>query len=703
MKTIYYPLFLSMSIMPVGVLWADVEDADNQIETQGIEVIQVTARKRTESLQEIPDAVTAFSESDIESARIEQVNDFINLTPNVIFRKTFRAGASFITMRGITGTQQGLPPVTYVVDGVQVGSADFINQDMGEIERIEVLRGPQGALYGAGAMAGAINVITKAPTEELSGKIKVQYAEGNDKTVSGYISGGVSENIFGLVSVGARKSDGLIDSSNGDDLDFNDTKRIKTRWQYLGDELSADLRLGYAKYEQGAVMQDLMAKGEEFATAQHADLDDFSGSGPERSFIGKENQTFKDASLKLDYDFDDITLTWISSYQDAEQDLLGDLDWSAANIFLQDLVDNFDVTSHEVKLTSSNDSDLRWLAGAYYQKRNGLNQLRIRLEPSVGVVGDSIFDQIDVKEDTIKAVFAQVNYDITDKLELTLAARYDQVDYQSTRFKTPKQQEVVPLPNSNGQLQNTLTQSDNSFQPKVSLSYDINNDSMIYATYANGFRPGFYNSGNLTKAETTQNFEIGGKSTWWNNRIQLNGALFYIDYSEQQLSFIIATAPFRQTSNIDQTEIRGLELETIVMLTDDLRFNAAWGYTDSKVKDTGQRAPATPKYTLNLGLNYEKELGRDWLFNTRLDYRAQGNFFLGSTQEPLEVGAKQFVNLTAALEWQDWRFTVYGENITDEYTTTNASYVNGLLGTVTGIIRAYTPGRQIGASVEYKF
>ncbi|ACA88370.1 TonB-dependent receptor [Shewanella woodyi] len=703
MKTIYYPILFSISMMPIGMLWANAEETEENIDIQGIEVIQVTARKRTESLQEIPDAVTAFSESDIESARIEQVNDFINLTPNVIFRKTFRAGASFITMRGITGTQQGLPPVTYVVDGVQVGSADFINQDMGEIERIEVLRGPQGALYGAGAMAGAINVITKAPTEELSGKIKAQYAEGNDKSVSGYISGGVSENIFGLVSVGARKSDGLIDSSTGEDLDFNDTKRIKTRWQYLGDEFSADLRLGYASYEQGAVMQDLLAKGEEFVDAQKTDLDDFSGSGPERSFIGKENQIFKDASIKLDYDFDNMTFTWISSYQDAEQDLIGDLDWSSANIFLQDLVDNFDVTSHEVKLTSNNDSDLRWLAGAYYQKRNGLNQLRIRLEPTVGVIGDSIFDQVDVKEDTIKAVFAQLNYDITDKLELTLAGRYDQVDYQSTRFKTPEQQEIVPLPDANGQLQDTLTESDSSFQPKVSLSYDINSDSMIYATYAKGFRPGFYNSGNLTKAETTQNFEVGGKSTWWNNRVQINGAIFYIDYSEQQLSFIIATPPFRQTSNIDQTEIRGLELETVVMLSEDLRFNAAWGYTDSKVKDTGQRAPATPKYTLNLGLNYQKELGRDWLLNTRLDYRAQGDFFLGTTQQPLEVGAKQFVNLSAALEWQDWRFTLYGENITDEYSTTNASYVNGLLGTVTGIIRAYTPGRQIGASVEYKF
>lgn len=701
MKNQHYPILLALgAVTPAGQSLAAAEAAD----TQGIEVIEVTARKRVETLQDVPDAITAFNESDIESARIENVGDFVNLTPNVLFRKTFRAGASYITMRGITGTQQGLPPVTYVIDGVQVGAADFINQDMGEIERIEVLRGPQGALYGAGAMAGAINIITKQPTQDLAGKFKLQYGEGNDISANGYLSGGVTDDIYSLVAVGARDSDGLIDSSDGDDLDFNQTRRIKTRWQYLGDALSADLRLGYAKYDQGAITQDILpgtiieSNGQQLLAPLTPDaLDNFSGA-PERSFIGREEQEFKDASIKLDYDFDDLTLTWISAYQDAAQELIGDLDWSKRNLFLQDLTDNFEIVSHELRLTSSSVSTWRWLAGAYYQKRDGLNKLQIRTEPMPGQIGDAIFFQTDTKEDTIKALFAQVNYDITDSLELTLAARYDKVDYQTSRPVT----EPSPYLNEQGQPTRTLQDSDSEIQPKLSLSWDISDDTMLYVTYAAGFRPGFYNTGTRTKAETTNNYEIGGKSMWLDNRLQLNGALFYIDYSEQQFSFITPQAPFRAVDNIPQTEIKGAELEAQLMLTRDLKFTTAVGYTNSKIKSSGLRAPVTPRYTVNLGLQYTTELGSNWVWDSRLDLRAQGDYFL-DRENLYRVGARQYLNLSTALEHDNWRFTLYGDNLTDELTATDATGIINLLGSVTGIVRAYSPGRQLGASIEYKF
>ncbi len=691
MKNQHYPILLALgAVTPVGQTLAAEDGAD----TQGIEVIEVTARKRVETLQDVPDAVTAFSEADIESARIENVSDFVNLTPNVMFRKTFRAGASYITMRGITGTQQGLPPVTYVVDGVQVGAADFINQDMGEIQRIEVLRGPQGALYGAGAMAGAINVITKQPTQDLSGKFKVQYAEGNDISANGYLSGGVNEDVYGLISVGIRDSDGLINSADGRDMDFNDTRRVKTRWQYLGENLEADLRLGYAKYEQGAVMQDLVPIG--------SDINSFSES-PKRSFIGKENQEFKDASLKLDYSFDDFTLTWISAYQDAEQDLIGDLDWSEANIFLQDLADNFDVTSHELRVTSNSDSALRWLGGIYYQKRDSFNKLNIRLEPTPGEIGASIFQQTDTKQDTIKAAFAQLNYDITDNVELTLAARYDKIDFSTYRPLT----EAVTYLDTNGNPISQLSSSDSEFQPKASISWDITADTMLYATYAAGFRPGFYNTGSITKAETTNNYEIGGKSMWWENRLQLNGAIFYIDYSEQQFSTIVSEAPFRAVENIDATKIKGLELEGKLLLTEDLLSTLSYGYTDSEISGgiyEGFSAPVTPKNTFNLGLQYTRDIS-DWVWSSRIDYRYQGDFFLDRREE-LNANSVQYLNINTSFEWQEWRFSVFAENLLDEYTITDATFIPAdqpLLGVVSGTITAFTPGRQIGASVEYKF
>ena len=144
-----------------------------------IEEIVVTARHRQESLQDVPIAVTAFDAAKIEAAGITDINGFVNLTPNFIAREAFRSGVTFLTIRGITTGQQGFAPITYVVDGVKASSLDAVNQGvLFDLERIEVLKGPQSALYGAGAIAGAVNVITKGPTDEFEGKVKLGYAEG---------------------------------------------------------------------------------------------------------------------------------------------------------------------------------------------------------------------------------------------------------------------------------------------------------------------------------------------------------------------------------------------------------------------------------------------------------------------------------------------------------------------------------------------
>ncbi|MDP7592237.1 MAG: TonB-dependent receptor [Litorilituus sp.] len=667
---------------------------DNKDELS-IEVIEVTSRKKVESLQTVPDAITAFNDDEIESARIKNVNDFATLTPNLIIREGFRAGASYITMRGITTPQQGLPPVTFVVDDVQAGALDFVNQDLDNIERIEVLRGPQGALYGAGAMAGAINIITKHPADEWEGALKLDVAQGNDRTFNASVSGGVTDEIFARVNGKIRKADGLIDSAQGEDLDFNDTQSFNTRWQYLGEQFSADLRYAYSDYEQGAIMQDLVALS--------SDLDDFSGPGPERSFIGREHRTFHQGSVKLIYEFTGADVMWISSDQKVDQHLLGDVDWSAAPLFIQDLTDDFAVKSHEFRVSSNSSDSYDWLFGAYYQERKGLNDLTLRLEPELRVVGPSIFTQIHQKKDEINAVFAQVTADLTDNLELTIAARYDSVEYKTTQYTDKTLTQIVQVTDSNGDYIDTQTKKDTSFQPKLSLSYIVNEDIMVYGTYAKGFRPGFYNSGNLTKSEETKNYEIGMKSAFMAGRGQLNAALFYIDYSDQQFSTIITEAPFRVTSNIPETKIKGFELESIYLINEEVRFTLGYGHTTAEVQELNQQAPSTPKNTLNLGLLYDTELSQNWQWQSRVDYRFQDSMTLGDLITPLEVDSQSYINVNTSISNDEWKLTLYVDNLTDELTTTEANYVEGLLGVVTGVIRAYTPGRQIGASISYKF
>lgn len=696
----YNLLFIVMACASTSVLAEEIpskEQTTSAKEDFKIEVIEVTARKNLESLQDVPDAITAFSASEIESAHIENVGDIANLTPNLVIRQGFRAGVSYITMRGISTPQQGLPPVTFVVDGVQAGSMDFVNQDLNNVERIEVLRGPQGALYGAGAMAGAINIITKAPEEEWAGAVKLQIAEGNDTSANVNFSGGVTDEIFGMVTGNMRSSDGLIDSSTGDDLDFVDSTQLSTRWQYLGDQFTADIRVAYSDYEQGAVMSDVIRTTPDITVPEISaiDIDNFSGIKPERSFIGEEKRKFFETVLKLGYEFDSgLNLSWISSQHNVDQSLIADVDWSTTPIFLQDLRDDFEVTSHEFKVSSNEDS-YNWLVGAYYQERDVINDLTIRLESEKGVVGSGIFSQRDIKDDEINAIFGQLSVDITEKLELTLAARYDSVEYSTFRA-------IGGYTDENGEPTNTLSNKDTSFQPKVSVSYDIDDEFMVYTTYAKGFRPGFYNSGNLAKAENTENYEVGFKSTLFDQRLQLNAAAFYIDYSNQQFSTIISEPPFRTTTNIPETKIKGLELEATYLIAIDLRFTLGYGYTDAQI-DGGGQSPTAPKNTLNLGLLHEMEINGDWLWENRLDYRFQDEIIHGTPTIPLFGDDKHYVNFNTSLSNDNWRITLFAENLTDELTPTEVSYLPKLLGVPLGVVRSFTPGRQIGASVMYQF
>ena len=279
---------LSMSLT-IPTWAADAAEGD----TLTLEEIVVTSRKREENLQAVPDSVTAFDAVTIENAGIDDVQDFIDLTPNISIRETFRAGVTFITMRGITTGQQGWAPVTYVVDGVQAGSLDAINQGaLMDIERIEVLKGPQGALYGAGAIAGAINVVTKKPTNEMEGRIKGSYARANDIKLSGAISGPLVEDKI-LFRIGAyyRNTDGLIKSTDGVGLDFEEQATIRGRLLFNFEDVTIDLQASYSDITAGAADQELVSSADLLEV-----FDTPAAPGPARGIVGKENRTFTEIS-----------------------------------------------------------------------------------------------------------------------------------------------------------------------------------------------------------------------------------------------------------------------------------------------------------------------------------------------------------------------------------------------------------------------
>ncbi|MEM1092439.1 MAG: TonB-dependent receptor [Pseudomonadota bacterium] len=752
-------LSLAVSAALAGILGGLIgtQPALAQPGSEAIEEVIVKARKRDESITDIPDAVTVFTADTIERAGINNVNDFANLTPNLMIREGFRDGVSFITMRGISTAQQGLPPVTVVVDGVQVAALDFINQGLVDIESIEVLRGPQGALYGAGAMAGAINITTAMPSDEMEGRLRVTGASGNDLRLQGVISGplGDSENWSYRARASYRDFDGVVDNVRGDEVDFDEALQLGGRLLYEGDRLTADFRASFGAYEAGAIEQSRiparpLSPNDSPFTARHAipdftgalfvpvlsidqTVNDFDGTAfdIQSDFLGAEERDFVNLSMKLDYEFDQFTLTSITSYDDADQELAGDSDWAATDILgiagaaasgffpsltgltnvtgrAQSLDDDFEAFTQEFRLTSNNNGRFRWLAGAWYQDREARTVLSLPVAQNTNQLGPDFFQAVgapfprtDFKNDELWALFGQVNYDISDRLELTVGLRYDDATYDNTGYQCFGCEDAAFLLPSNdefGNVVNTPEESDDDLQPKVSLSYDWSDQLMTYATYAEGYRPGFFNTGNPTAAESTENIELGFKYADASNRWSLYGAIFRIDYSEQQFSTIIGGPPFRLTTNIPSVDIDGLELEAALRATDDWTLSAGYGYVDAEESGSGLAVPNVPDYTFNLSSDYRFPVGESLDGSFRIDYRRQGSWYL-ARQELYEVTDRDYLNVRVSVAGENWMVTAFGTNVLEEFQANEFGLIDG----VVGFVRSWSGGRQFGLEATWNF
>ena len=219
-----------------------------------LEEILVTARKRTESVQEIPESLQVFSETLIEDAGITRMQDVADLTPNLVLRQSYRMGVVNISARGLATPQQGDSPLVVSFDGVQVPAQDFINQDLFDIERIEVLKGPQGALYGAGAIGGAINIIAKQPTNEFDAFAKLRIGNKDALRLVGGLSGPILEDrLFYRLAGVHQDRDGYIKNSlTGDLLDFLEETVLRGGLFFSHDRLSIDARASITNTEAGA-------------------------------------------------------------------------------------------------------------------------------------------------------------------------------------------------------------------------------------------------------------------------------------------------------------------------------------------------------------------------------------------------------------------------------------------------------------------
>jgi iron complex outermembrane recepter protein len=688
-----------------------------------LEEIIVTARHRSEDLQKVPDAITVFNADRIEQQDIRSLNDYARSTPGLYVREGYRSSLIFLTMRGVTTGQLGWAPITYTVDGVKAGAIDVVSlAALTDVERIEVLRGPQSALYGAGAIAGAINIVTNAPSNDYGGQFDATYGTGSDLTLRGAVTGPiVKDKLTVRLSGYYRDTDGLIQSSTGDSIDFSRQSWFKARTIFTpNDTFSIDLRAAHNDTHGGAI------PGERFDDITQLNVFNDT-TRVERGIRGTEDRTFTDLSAKMTLELSLATLTSVTGYGTVDQSLFGTASYTrapalgeapvsgffgpifGANAGPGDQIDayqgggdDYRFVTQDLRLTSADTGRVRWVVGADYLKRDYRSSLQVGaiLGPLPGTAVPFIVDRVDDRKDEMFGIYAQVETDLTESLELTIAGRYDEDDYSARQIDPVTGQTVPQLDPALGAMVDRLETTDSKFQPKIQLSRQWSPAATTYLMYSEGFRYGFFNFGSHSKAETTRNYEVGVKTSF--PRLMLNAAAYYTTYSNQQTVF--PTLPIFTVANIPKRNIYGTEVEMHWLAADRLDVTVGVnvlnaGQSKQDLLDPANQVPpeAVPEFTANVGLQWTQPAFDSWDIVARTDWYYQDRFPRPVRGSLWYMNAVNILDLQLGLKNERWGARAFAKNILDE------RYATDVLDAFSFFVREYNRPRSYGVELSYRF
>ena len=701
-------------------------------DNQGLDEIVVTARKRVENLQDVSSSVSALSSAEIARRFDSDVRDFANASPNVIIDDTQQGpgGVAAIYIRGIgvADVEKSVDPaVGVIIDDVYIGQSSGSLLKAIDIDRVEVLRGPQGTLFGRNATGGVINLSRSRPTQELSGKARVTYGRFNTLDAQGVVSFGLAPNVAMKLTGAYNVSDGYIfnrtQGKDGQKSDFSAVGAMILITPTDGLEISANYDhqltrqaapqliavnkstdLFCAAYQQCSPTPGVSVSGNPYVSL---------GDGP----IDKSARFELDMAIgKVKYDLsDDYELQYILGYLKTSEAVTQDFDASPSLLYHTDRPARWRQTTNEVRLTKGGSGPVNFVLGGYLWDSG----YTINLKNYIGFAGAPLLTSAQDVTQTTKssAVFFEGDYKFTDKLKLTVGGRYTHDKKTSlvndkTIFIYGSTAEVNPIvtiqPSSaNGNIvMTTPKEADwSKFTPKVSLSMNWTPDVMTYALWSRGYRGGGFNGRpatvgaavNAYNPETLDNYELGFKSEFFDRRVRLNGAVFLMKYKDMQQDLDVpapgtSTGRENRTINASQADLKGIELDLAAKPTDGLTLNAKLGYLDAKYKNffgdiysTGKPVDATflkirraPKWTWDLGASWEREVGSGTMWvNGNLHYvGAHEITFLNNPN--LRNDGQYLLDASINYKLNNTTVSVFGKNLANEKGWTIGYDVQGI-------------------------
>lgn len=707
-----------LGALPAAIVLAVIPGEVIAQGASGIEEIVVTAQRREQNLQDVPISISAFASESIEKNMFGDVSEYLTRTPNASFITNGARSYRQVSIRGVTNFRGfvGSSTTGFYVDDFSVAGST-INPPIMDIERIEILRGPQATYFGRNALGGGISITSKQPTDEFYSSIMADYSSFNTIDLQGVVNIPLVDDRLAMrLNLKHQESDGHIKNvhpiGGGNDSQYQygkasfrytptDNLTIDTMWQYAAENVG--MREGVPSGVFDTFSGNVLYAGlfpDRTGDGRSDPPIDVVGFYPENRSRVNFNRpqdvgtAFRNGVIRVDYQMSDLLLTSISGYINSDLFLNGDIDGGSWDYFHEYRNLEQSSISQEFRLQNSGEGRWKWSVGVLYAHDEGssYNRTLVGTEEIFGLPNNFLIDREDSEDESdYMAVFGQVEYDLTDKLSLAVGGRYSQEDISAD------------IAGFSGVLVTILSVDDTftDFSPRVALTYQANDALTLYGTVSKGFKSGGVQIAPNPEREsfdpeTLWNYEVGLKAALLDERLRLNAALFYMDWEDLQVAFqenlIDEDGNFVLYGGIDNADSatsKGAELSATALLSENLLVNLSVGFLDAKFDEfvafidsqnrvlDGQTIPNAPRWTMAADAEYGFNVNADWSgyirgeWNYRDEIRATTSAMIQSGY-PWEVPSYDFFNLRVGFEREDLSVVAYAENLFDSSYFTNA-------------------------------
>lgn len=734
-----------------------------------LEEIVVTANKVEESLQEVPLAVSAIGGDDLAHSGVAEAADLSGRVPNLQVSSPYANIQPNFSLRGISVGNEfnanQASPIGVYVDQNYLSARFAHGMQLYDIDQVEVLRGPQGTLYGRNTTGGVINVITRKPLmEQTQGYLTAKVGRFDSRELAGAVDTQLIDDVLGLRVAGTwSQSDGQLDNvgsgNGGDDYRANDSQAARASLLWLvNDDIELSVRAYYSDAEadgDAAIGLGVMPGGTDISGYSGADLDFWESEAGQNGDYGASGDGLA-ATLTWTLN-EQLELTSITAFDQGDFRVEQDADGGPADIFNITWSADYDQFNQELRLKWEGDS-VRVTAGVYYgtddvDTRNHYNFFGMLGNPifgfvfppnfpaaqaalasgnvPFGLVGNlsamNVAHRFDQSRDS-QAVFGEAAWDINERIRLTFGLRYtkDSIEVSNAQaifsdYTGTPQLNTLPLvvPADGNAFLPAIDKDYNDVSGRIILDYTFDSGNMMYLSYSKGYRAGaingtaYFDPSQLTfvEPENLDAYEFGWKTRMLDESVQLNGAIFYYDYTDQQVQEIVNITPFLRNSG--EATVKGLELEALYAATDSLVVGFNLGVIDSEYKDltlcgvdlSGNEFTNTPEMTANFNIDWEALEMAGGMLSVRADVTYIGDQWFSPFNEKngnqqLQQSAYSLINGRVSWHRENLSLALWGRNLTDkEY------YSYGLdLRNITGadyLVRGAR--RTYGVEVSYTF